>query len=283
MVERAAARCGADGSVSPVSPVSPVSLVSPVSPVSPAHRGGGALLAGALLLMWLLPPLLALWPGTGRAADPVTAAASSPGAAAQPVVVPTLPNANHIPAPGLVPQPLAYAPRWVPLIEDGVHDPRGPAVTLLQEPGEALAGLPPDSTGNQVRWVQALEQGAITPRASILPGTPVRLRDQDLIVARNGSMPAVKFPHRQHTLWLDCSNCHPVPFKAQLGANRLSMVAILNGEQCGLCHGAVSFPLTECNRCHSVSNTTLRAIEAAAAAASRAAAAASAPTAGSPP
>jgi hypothetical protein len=31
------------------------------------------------------------------------------------------------------------------------------------------------------------------------------------------------------------------------------MNQILHGEQCGLCHGAVSFPLTECNRCHSVS------------------------------
>jgi hypothetical protein len=27
---------------------------------------------------------------------------------------------------------------------------------------------------------------------------------------------------------------------------------ILSGEKCGLCHGAVSFPLTECKRCHSV-------------------------------
>jgi hypothetical protein len=27
---------------------------------------------------------------------------------------------------------------------------------------------------------------------------------------------------------------------------------VLSGEKCGLCHGAVAFPLTECNRCHSV-------------------------------
>ena len=67
-----------------------------------------------------------------------------------------------------------------------------------------------------------------------------------------GSMPAVKFPHRQHTLWLDCSNCHNGLFKDKIGANKFSMVAILNGEQCGLCHGAVAFPLTECTRCHSV-------------------------------
>jgi c(7)-type cytochrome triheme protein len=78
-----------------------------------------------------------------------------------------------------------------------------------------------------------------------------------VIISRYGSMPAVKFPHRQHTLWLDCSNCHNQLFKPQAGANVYSMTAILNGEQCGLCHGAVSFPLTECNRCHSIPNASL--------------------------
>jgi c(7)-type cytochrome triheme protein len=152
---------------------------------------------------------------------------------------------------------------WVQLAADGVHDPRGPGISQLQQPADALAVLPPDSAGNRVRWVQALDSGAITPRSSILPGTEVRVREDDLIIAKFGSMPAVKFPHRQHTLWLDCSNCHPAPFKDKVGANRLSMMAILNGEQCGLCHGAVSFPLTECNRCHSVPNESLRRQQAA--------------------
>jgi c(7)-type cytochrome triheme protein len=166
---------------------------------------------------------------------------------------------THAPAPGGAVRPAgAPAPIWAPLARDGVHDPTGPAITQLQQPAEALAALPPDSAGNMVRWVQALDTGVITPRASILPGTAVRLREDDIIIARFGSMPAVKFPHRQHTLWLDCSNCHPAPFKDKVGANRLSMLAILNGEQCGLCHGAVSFPLTECNRCHSVPNDSLR-------------------------
>lgn len=167
---------------------------------------------------------------------------------------------------GLLPAWLATAqppPRpapgpWKPLARDGVHDPRSPAIGQLQEPAEALSTLPPDGAGNLVRWVQAIDSGAITPRASILPGTPVRTLDQDLIVARFGSMPAVRFPHRQHTLWLDCSNCHDRLFKAQAGANTFSMTAILNGEQCGLCHGAVAFPLTECNRCHSVPNSALQ-------------------------
>jgi c(7)-type cytochrome triheme protein len=153
---------------------------------------------------------------------------------------------------------LAAAPAlWVALEKDGLHDPANPGIKLLQQPAEALAALPRDTAGNQVRWVQALDSGAINPRTNILPETQVRVRDDAIIVAKYGSMPAVRFPHRAHTLWLDCANCHDKLFKAQAGANRFSMTAILNGEQCGVCHGAVSFPLTECNRCHSVPNSSL--------------------------
>ena len=139
-----------------------------------------------------------------------------------------------------------------------MHDPNGPGLAQLQQPAEALSALPRDTAGNLVNWVRAIDSGAINPRTNLHPETAVRLREDDIIVARFGSMPAVKFPHRQHTLWLDCSNCHDGIFKPERGANRLSMSAILNGEQCGVCHGAVSFPLTECNRCHSVSNASLR-------------------------
>jgi c(7)-type cytochrome triheme protein len=147
---------------------------------------------------------------------------------------------------------------WARLEADDLHDPSNPSLALLQQPAEALGVLPPDSAGNMVNWVRAIDSGAINPRTNILPETEVRVRDEDIIVSKYGSMPAVRFPHRQHTLWLDCSNCHEQVFRSQTGANRLSMMAILNGEQCGLCHGAVAFPLTECNRCHSVPNESLR-------------------------
>jgi c(7)-type cytochrome triheme protein len=151
----------------------------------------------------------------------------------------------------------ATTSRWLRLEDDGIHDPKNPAIKLLQQPADALSALPPDTAGNMVNWVKAIESGAIDPRTNILPETQVRVRDDAIIVAKYGSMPAVKFPHRAHTLWLDCANCHDKLFKAQAGANRFSMTAILNGEQCGVCHGAVSFPLTECNRCHSVPNSSL--------------------------
>jgi len=148
--------------------------------------------------------------------------------------------------------------RWLPLHKDGVHDPKSPALRQLQQPADALASLPPDSAGNLVNWVRAIETGAIDPRTNLFADTKIRTLDQDIIVSKFGSMPAVKFPHRQHTLWLDCSNCHPKLFAEKAGSTKLSMSKILDGEQCGLCHGAVAFPLTECNRCHSVSNESLR-------------------------
>jgi c(7)-type cytochrome triheme protein len=147
---------------------------------------------------------------------------------------------------------LAATARWLSIAADGVHDPAGPAVGVLQEPRDALAALPPDTAGNQVRWVQALDQGAIQPRTNIQPETIVKLRTTEVLLRNTGEMPMVRFPHRQHTAWLDCSNCHNQLFEQVAGKTSINMMLILSGEKCGLCHGAVAFPLTECARCHSV-------------------------------
>ena len=140
--------------------------------------------------------------------------------------------------------------RWQPLATDGIHDAKNPALKLLQEPGAALSRLPADRLGNQVNWLEALEQGHISPRTNIFPETKVRVLNTDVLLNLRGGTPIVRFPHQQHTLWLDCSNCHESLFKSQAGANKLSMERILQGEQCGVCHGAVAFPLTACARCH---------------------------------
>jgi c(7)-type cytochrome triheme protein len=150
------------------------------------------------------------------------------------------------------------AAQWLPLEKDGVHDPRSPGISQLQQPAEALSPLPRDTAGNMVRWTKALDNGVINPRASLQPNIRMRELDQNLIIAKFGSMPAVQFPHLQHTRWLNCSNCHNALFKDKAGTTKFSMTAILNGEQCGVCHGAVAFPLTECYRCHSVPNASLR-------------------------
>lgn len=142
---------------------------------------------------------------------------------------------------------------WQPLNNDGVHDPSSPAIKRLMEPREGLSKLPPDDVGNQVRWVHALEQGLINPRTNILPETKVEVLDKDILLDLYGSMPIVRFPHKAHTLWLDCKNCHEHIFKSKTGTSGISMLNILDGEQCGLCHGAVAFPLSKCDRCHSIS------------------------------
>lgn len=139
---------------------------------------------------------------------------------------------------------------WSPLARDGIHDTKNPSLKMLQEPGVALARLPADHTGNLVNWVQALEQGHINPRTNIFPESRVRILDLDVLLNLRGSTPIVRFPHKQHTAWLDCSNCHEHLFKSKAGGNKFSMERILQGEQCGVCHGAVAFPLTVCGRCH---------------------------------
>jgi c(7)-type cytochrome triheme protein len=144
---------------------------------------------------------------------------------------------------------------WQPIAKDGLHDPRSPAVGVLQEPRDALSALAPDTVGNKVRWMEALVKGQIQPRsrASAAPPQQGELRETEIFMNLNGGTPIVRFPHKQHTLWLDCANCHDHLFKREVGASGIQMRRILQGEQCGLCHGAVSFPLTECNRCHNTS------------------------------
>lgn len=161
---------------------------------------------------------------------------------------------------------ISTAEGWSRLKEDGLHDPRSPAVKEKQEPGDALAAIakaaPDPNVGNQVRWVKALDSGAISPRANLWPDSNIRVLDQDIYLDIGGSMPVVVFPHRQHTLWLDCSNCHESIFKTVAGTSRISMLEILEGQQCGICHGAVAFPLTECGRCHSLPQDKFSEVEA---------------------
>ncbi len=151
--------------------------------------------------------------------------------------------------------------KWRPLTDDNIHDPDGASIDILQEPAEALSKLPQDTSGNMVDWVKALEQGVINPRTNIRPETKVRIRDNDLFLENTGEMPVVRFPHRAHTLWLDCKNCHEKYFISKKGANPITMMKILEGEYCGRCHGAVAFPLTECDRCHSVPREKLEQVK----------------------
>ena len=144
---------------------------------------------------------------------------------------------------------------WSVLAEDGLHDRRNKkGLKFKQEPGKALSKLPRSEhpSGNKVDWALALRSGFIEPRSNIYTDTPVRVIDLDVIMRDTSTMNYVRFPHKVHSEWLDCSNCHPVFFGMQIGDRDVNMGQILEGEFCGRCHGAVAFPLTDCNRCHSI-------------------------------
>ena len=143
--------------------------------------------------------------------------------------------------------------RWQPLAADGVHNPASPAVKQLQAPSEALSKLPAGTSGDQVDWGAALKQGLIAPRAGTDPksGTTATILDNNILLNLQGSVQPVLFSHREHTQWLDCSSCHSELFQMKSGASQISKLRMQDGEQCGVCHGAVAFPLTDCKRCHS--------------------------------
>jgi len=164
-------------------------------------------------------------------------------------------------AAGLWTAAFAAAPEEIaapltPLAQDGIHDPKNPAIVSLQHPEQSMADFPKDRRG-EVDWVRTLREGFITPRRSVAGddygGKEVMQEmDLDIIMKNTQQMPHVRFPHLAHTEWLACSNCHPAIFLPQENANEISMEKILKGQFCGRCHDKVSFSLFNCERCHSI-------------------------------
>jgi c(7)-type cytochrome triheme protein len=185
------------------------------------------------------------------APEPVAAAPAA--AAAAPAVaaaVPAGPSAADVNAFNRLLKPRSK--RNPPPPEDGIHDPANDGTLALQPPLTAFGTLPRSPAGNGVNWVQALSSKKIAPRWDRTDdnAAPV-VMDLNIVREVKGSMPDVLYPHKQHTEWLDCSNCHPAIFVPQKGANQISMAAILLGQKCGVCHGKVAFPVSECRLCHS--------------------------------
>jgi c(7)-type cytochrome triheme protein len=142
--------------------------------------------------------------------------------------------------------------RNLPPLEDGIHDVANEATGLLQAPLQAYTGLPRSNAGNRIDWVKALNEKKLQPRADKQDQkAEMAVLELNIVREVKGSMPDVVYPHRQHTQWLDCSNCHPAIFIPQKGANQISMASIILGQKCGVCHGKVAFPVSECRLCHS--------------------------------
>jgi c(7)-type cytochrome triheme protein len=200
------------------------------------------------------------------APPPPPVAARAP-AAAPPQATPAAPPPSPSPSPA--PTPVASAevnafnrllrpPGRInrPAPESGIHDPDNDATHQLQAPATAFAELPKATAGNHVDWVKALGNKQIDPRWDRNdPKAAAVVMDLNIVREVKGSMPDVVYPHKQHTEWLDCANCHPSIFVPQKGANQISMAAILLGQKCGVCHGKVAFPVSECRLCHSRKKT----------------------------
>jgi c(7)-type cytochrome triheme protein len=200
-------------------------------------------------------------PGTATTTTATTAVATT-AAASTPPAKPTNTPAAPAAAPAAQVRPAGVnafnrlmkppSKRNPPPTEDGIHDPASQGTQILQPPRESFTGLPRSKSGNRVDWVKALEKGMIAPRFDLVdPDKQPVIMDLNIVREVKGSMPDVVYPHKQHTEWLDCSNCHPAIFKPQKGANAMSMANILLGKQCGVCHGKVAFPVGECRKCHS--------------------------------
>ena len=191
------------------------------------------------------------------------------GTAAPPPPAPTPQVANAAPAPASGAEVNAFNRLLKPLgrvnrpaVESGIHDPTNDMTLQLQPPSVAFNGLPRSMAGNHIDWVKSLDSKGINPRWDRNdPTAAAVVMDLNIVREVKGSMPDVVYPHKQHTEWLDCSNCHPAIFVPQKGANQISMASILLGQKCGVCHGKVAFPVSECRLCHSRKKTAATTAE----------------------
>lgn len=116
----------------------------------------------------------------------------------------------------------------------------------------SLPGLPKDKFG-LINWAAMIKQGIIQPIDSLQPDAPkASIFDLEILIKAKGDfVNNVMFRHAPHVYWLDCQNCHPAIFTMAKGQTNMNMQGIAQGKWCGHCHGKVSFPLTDCKRCHS--------------------------------
>lgn len=138
-----------------------------------------------------------------------------------------------------------------------LDDPWVPPVTRPRKDLPiAMRTMPTDFFGYP-DWSQAVADGLLRPKSSIQGGSSddVASFNEDILFEINDPMMAnVLFPHKKHTYWLKCSNCHDSIFKAKRGGNDFSMYDIWDGKFCGRCHGKVAFQpkgFENCQRCHS--------------------------------
>jgi c(7)-type cytochrome triheme protein len=127
---------------------------------------------------------------------------------------------------------------------------RGDSVYSKEKSGK-LKSFPGSRFGNKVDWVRAEKEGRIKPRKHVFSNNDRLSYEKTVHLKQYSLVPPAVFPHREHNVWLDCSNCHPEIFTIQGRATKnFSMSESLKGEFCGVCHLTVAFPFNDCKRCH---------------------------------
>ena len=116
-----------------------------------------------------------------------------------------------------------------------------------------LASLPHSRSGNRIDWVRAMEEKTIAPARflKVKPPPGIAYEKTLLLEAEWERVPPAIFPHKSHTAWLECANCHPEIFNIQKKTTKhFEMKMNLAGEFCGVCHMTVAFPMSDCRGCH---------------------------------
>jgi c(7)-type cytochrome triheme protein len=166
------------------------------------------------------------------------------------MAAPNIPPPKPLPSSSVAVGELHPARRAIEL--NPIYDETNPSYLRLQRIDEATQNLKRDSLGFP-DWMASIRSGAITPRANLSADGKMNVLDLDVVMKNTKEMPYVLFPHQSHTLWLDCSNCHPALFTPKAGSNPVSMTEIFRGKYCGVCHDRVAFiTFFACTRCHSV-------------------------------
>lgn len=117
-------------------------------------------------------------------------------------------------------------------------------------------GLPRSPYGNKVDWNKAEEEKKISVKDFI---EGISFPNKDLVKntrdePRNPTLPGLPgiiFSHSSHASWIGCGMCHPEPYALASGETKMTMKDITSGKFCGVCHGKVAFPLSDCSNCHS--------------------------------
>ncbi len=119
--------------------------------------------------------------------------------------------------------------------------------------------IPLDSRG-EIDWTELKALGVTSPAPSsdrtvkldpalvkkgVIVFTPGEYEDGE-------GVPHVPFSHEIHSSRINCQSCHTSIFNNELGSNEVNMNEMAMGRTCGVCHGKVSFPLTDCSRCHTL-------------------------------